>query len=204
MNRLLSVCAVAGLLLAAAGAATPAAAQEMVPRAQFSGGYQLLAFRSGVDETFARGWYADVTGNVTRNVGLVAQVGGNFKTISVPSPTGEPTVGPADIDAWGFLGGVRLTSRRYPRFFPFGQALIGGMHGSTTVSTAVPGTGHMFFAGATNESPSTDFAMQLGGGVNAFVTEQVGLRVGADYVRIFSHGDRLNVVRFGLGFVFGF
>jgi opacity protein-like surface antigen len=55
-----------------------------------------------------------------------------------------------------------------------------------------------------NESDSgTDFGLQVGGGVNVMVTAKAGVRVGADYLRVFSEDQGINMFRFTAGIVLG-
>ena len=71
---------VPGILLLALGAAMPALAQDQ-RKAEVSVGYQLITFDGDdVDETFSRGWYADVAGNLGPIFAVVVQVGGSYKS----------------------------------------------------------------------------------------------------------------------------
>ena len=72
--RMLAFC------LAAIAMAVPASAQT-VPRVELSGGYQFLNFSlSGANEAMPAGWSFDVAGNLTSMLGVVFQVGGNYKS----------------------------------------------------------------------------------------------------------------------------
>lgn len=203
MKRLLRLTAVAGVFVLASGAA-PVGAQEMIPRAQVSAGYQLLDFRGDNPETFAKGWYADVLGNFTHHVGAVFEIGGDYKTIQQTiTVQGVASQFSADLSAHEYMGGIRVSARPNPRVTPFGQFLIGGVRGAANVSASVTGGQQTFFESSTGES-TTDFAVQAGGGLNVFVTEQIGARVGGDYFRVFADNQGINVFRVIVGAVVGF
>jgi hypothetical protein len=62
------------------GVALPAAAQTF-PRTEISGGYQFVTFTvEDENESIPKGWYFEVAGNLNPMIGLVFQVGGNYKT----------------------------------------------------------------------------------------------------------------------------
>jgi hypothetical protein len=42
----------------------------------------------------------------------------------------------------------------------------------------------------------------VGAGVNLLSAGGIGLRLGADYIRVFTEGEGTNAVRFGVGIVF--
>ena len=72
------------LCLVVVGFSFPAAAQD-VSKIEVSGGYQFITAKSKGDTEwtkFPKGWYADVVGNVNKMLGIVGQVGGNYKTES--------------------------------------------------------------------------------------------------------------------------
>jgi opacity protein-like surface antigen len=172
------------------GLAGSAAAQD-TPRAEVSAGYQFFTGKGENEdedwENFPAGWYADVAGNLTNTVGIVGQVSGNYKTI-------DESDGDIDFRIHTFMGGVRASSPGRVR--GFGQFLIGGANVKAS-------------AGELSAS-ETDLAIQLGGGVNVMSANNVGLRVGVDYLRLFakdegelSEGEDVNGFRFVVGVVFG-
>ena len=168
------------------GLAVPVMAQD-VPKVDLSGGYNLLRF---TDETLPGGWYADVAGNLSEMIGLVGQVDGNYKTFGFSGLS-------VDTKIHGFMGGVRVNSRRNAKAVPFGQVLFGGVRtsGSSNLSGVLP-----FSVGESE----TDAALQVGGGVNVMPAGNVGLRVGADYIRMFTPDQGTNVFRFSAGVVLPF
>lgn len=183
--------------------ALPASAQD-VPRVELSGGYQFLNFSvEGESESMPVGWYFDVAGNLTPIFGIVFQMGGNYKSIDESVTVGGITVtAEADLKVHEFLGGVRLNLRSDSPIVPFAQVLAGAINGSAdvTASTTIPGMPPISFD---DEASGTNFALQVGGGVNFTLSEAVGLRVGADYLRAFEEDAGANLFRFAVGVVIG-
>ena len=176
------------LCLVGVGFATPAAAQQ---KAEVSVGYNYLQAKSSGDEDwtkFKSGWYADVAGNVTPMVSIVGQVTGNYKTFD-DDPDGD-----FKLKLHTFMAGVRGSSTG--NVSGFGQVLVGGAN--------LKGSQGSFSAS------ETDFAIQVGGGVNVRGSGPVGLRLGVDYLRLMAKdegevlgGDDVNGFRFTAGITFG-
>jgi opacity protein-like surface antigen len=184
--------------------AAPAMAQQKTPKVEVSGGYQLLHFASGVNETFDKGWYADVAGNVAPWLGIVFQVSGSYKTLQETMTEQDVTgTATAELKAHQFMGGARFNARVNERVTPFGEFLVGGFHGSSNVSVSVIQAGQTLFATSTGAS-STDVAMQVGGGVNIMLTTSAGIRAGADLIRVFESGEQFNLFRVAAGAIFVF
>jgi opacity protein-like surface antigen len=201
---------VLGLCLAAiGGTAVPASAQS-VPKVEVSGGYQFLNFSAedafsteDVSESMPVGWYFDVAGNLTPMLGIVFQMGGNYKTFEESATfAGITATATADLKVHEFLGGVRLNLRFNSAIVPFGQVLVGAINGSVEVSasTTIPGAPPITF---NEEDSSTNFGLQVGGGVNFGLTDAFGLGVGADYLRLFVDDAGANLFRFHAGVVIG-
>jgi hypothetical protein len=189
--------------LAAFGVAIPASAQT-TPRTEISGGYQFVTFTvEDESESIPKGWYFEVAGNLNPMIGLVFQVGGNYKTFEESVTVGGGTLtAELDTDIYQFLGGVRLSARDNPRLVPFGHLLVGGINGSVeaTTTSTIPG-----IPGFSAEDSSTNFGLLFGGGVNFGIAERTGIRFGVDYLRVFAEdeGDGSNVFRFHVGVVVG-
>ena len=160
------------LCLTVLGFAFPAAAQD-VPKREFSIGYQFLRASQGGDtKNLLGGWYFDFAGNVNKMLGIVGGFGG-----------GDRTFGTIEQHREEFMGGVRVSSRTNKQAVPFAQVL-GGAVRQTVGSFS-----------------KTDGGVQVGGGVNLMPKDRVGVRVGVDYLRVFTRGEGTNVVRFGVGVV---
>lgn len=189
-----------GLCLVAISTAVPVSAQT-TPRTEVSGGYQFVTFDvDGESESMPKGWYVDVTGNLTPVFGVVFQVGGNYKTFEETISLGTVSVAAsADLKVHEFLGGLRLSARGSSSVVPYGQVLAGAVNGSADVSftSNIPGVPSF-----SDSDSSTNPAVVVGGGVNIAVSGSTGVRFGVDYLRIFEEGGGSNVFRFQVGVVF--
>ena len=180
MQRLTKCAGVIIICSTVLGFALPAAAQA-VPKAELSVGYQFLRAQQGDDfkENFPAGWYVDVVGNVTSILGIVGEVGGNYKTLTFDSTDFK-------IKLHDFAGGVRVSGRKNAKAVPFGQVLFGGVHVSPE-----------------GEDSETDKMVQVGGGVKVMqsANARFGVNIGADYIRIFpkDEDEGVNVFRFVIG-----
>ena len=157
-RRILALIVVLGLYVASASA-------QEAP-VELSGGYQLISLEPGHDtQTLRIGWYVDVAGNLNRVFGIVGQVGGNYRSTDVLGNDVRFTV-------HEFMGGIRASSRANSRLVPFAQALAGPVRASLSFQGQAVSV--------------TKFALQFGGGVNWRPTQRIGIRIGADYLRIFN------------------
>jgi hypothetical protein len=180
--------------------AVPATAQT-TPRTEISGGYQFLSFAvEGQDnESMPKGWYADVAGNLTPMIGVVFQVGGNYKTFNESITVGGLTLAAsADLKVHLFLGGIRINARQNSAFVPYGQVLVGAANSSVDLTGTIPG-----IPSFSQEESATNFTLELGGGVNFGLTDNTGVRFGVDYLRAFADEDDVNAFRFHVGVVIG-
>ena len=178
--------------------AVPATAQT-TPRTEISGGYQFLSFAvEGQDnESMPKGWYADVAGNLTPMIGVVFQVGGNYKTFNESITVGGLTLAAsADLKVHLFLGGIRINARQNSAFVPYGQVLVGAANSSVDLTGTIPGVPSF-----SQEESVTNFTLELGGGVNFGLTDNTGVRFGVDYLRAFADEDDVNAFRFHVGVV---
>ena len=143
---------------------TPASAQEV--GVELSGGYQLISLEPGHDtQTLRTGWYIDFAGSLTRTFAIVGQVGGNYRSRDLLGNE-------LRFSMHEFMGGIRASSRANASIVPFAQALVGAVRANLSLS---------------GEGVSvTKFALEFGGGVNWRLTQRIGIRVGADYLRIFN------------------
>ena len=196
-DRLLFI--VAGLV--AFSAARPVAAQG-VGKGEVSGGYQFINLSSGgSSQSMPAGWYLDLAGNLTRSLAVVAAVGGNYKSQQESATyLGATVTTTADIKVHEFMGGTRFSIRANPNIVPFGHFLVGAAHGSTSYSGTTTYGGRTVFS-ASGADSGTNFALQAGGGMNFAFTRMVGVRVEADYLRIFATeaAAGANLFRLGAG-----
>ena len=203
MKRLPKKLRLLGPGLLALGITVPAAAQG-TPKAEISVGYQVLGSSGEIDETFTKGWYVDVAGNVTPLFGIVFEVGGDYKSVSeTVTVLGLTSTFTAELSIHEFMAGIRLNAHPNPTVTPFGQILVGGLRGSGSVSGSVT-VGGQTIVSASDALSGTDLGLQIGGGINLRISDSVGIRAGADYIRIFAEGESTNWFRFGGGAVISF
>lgn len=176
-----------GLMVAvlAVAVSAPALAQ-VTPSVEIGLGYAYLRDEeigeSG--ESLPLGWYADIAGNLNDWLGLVAEVGGSYKTIT--SGLGDPTLD-LKLRIHTAMGGLRF-SHRGDGANLYLQVLAGAARGTVVFL---------------DEGDSvTDFALQPGVGFELGTGGGIGLRVGGDYRRIFSEGDNANQWRATAAVVF--
>jgi opacity protein-like surface antigen len=166
----------------------PAAAQTATT--ELSAGYQ---FTRTPDLNLPLSWYVDVAGNVAPMFAVVGEVSGAYKTETM-------TVGTSSVDATvrlhTFMGGVRLAARTNPKAVPFGQVLLGAARVSGGVTASGPAVSVIAASDA-----DTEFALQIGGGVNLMASRNFGVRLGADYRRIFISDGGENEFRLVAGVV---
>jgi opacity protein-like surface antigen len=171
--------------------AAPAAAQTATT--ELSAGYQ---FTRPPDLNLPLGWYVDVSGNVAPMFAIVGEVSGAYKSETI-------AVGTSSVDATvrlhTFMGGVRVAARTNPRVVPFGQVLLGAARASGGVTASGPAVSVLAQTDA-----DTEFALQIGGGVNLMTSGTFGVRLGADYRRIFVSDGGENEFRLMAGVVFPF
>jgi len=203
MKDLRTSVSLVALVLGWLSVALPAAAQD-TPKADVSAGYQVIGLTGDIDETLVKGWYVDIAGNVTSLLGIVFELGGDYKSIDESFTTGGVTAtATADLSVHQFMGGVRFNLRPNPTVTPYGQFLVGAVRGAADVSTSVTGNGEVLFSGSDALS-STNFGLQTGGGIDLRITNRIGIRAGADYLRIFEEDAGANAFRFAVGVVFPF
>ncbi len=177
--RTKAIVGVALCLTAILGVAAPASAQESAGDVGFS--YSIL-HDSEAEETFPMGWLFAGAANLGRNVAVIGEVGGNYKSVDVLGTD-------VNLRVHSFLGGIRVHNRT-PKVMPFGQVLIGLAH----MGASVLGEGES----------ANGFAIQPGGGVDIPLTSSLGARIQGDYRIIRSEGETGNEFRVGFGIVLGF
>jgi hypothetical protein len=186
-------------VIAVCAAAVPAAAQDP-PKIQFAGGYQLLRDEG---ESLPVGWFAEVGAGVTPAISVVGLVSGAYKSIEQSETiSGVVVSAEGDLSIHMFMGGVRYAVRSNPSVTPFAHALLGGVRGSATVTGSGTVGGQTFTVEESDSS--TEFGLLAGGGVDIRLSDRAGLRVGADFLRLFVDEGGANGFRFTAGVVFPF
>ncbi len=152
------------------------------PKVEVFGGFSTVDIdaESGEDVRFY-GWQASISGNVHKNIGLVFDVGGRYKSF-------------LDIttQSYEFLVGPRFTMR---------------IEDGALFVHALAGLNHARISGLGDTLSDTAFAMGFGGGVDISVGDWGAIRIlQVDYI-----GTRISGLdewdwnyRVGIGFVFKF
>ena len=160
---------------------------------------------SAVDD-FSKGWYADVSGNLSPKFAVVGEVGGTYQKDASTQTQGALTNDEAsDITLYTFMGRIRVRPPQNARFVPFGQVLFGAEHNASnytrTTTIRIP---NVSFPPSTitREGNASDPALALDGGVTIAVG-WVGVRAQGGYVRMFKTTDA-DAFRFSLGGVYRF
>ena len=131
---------------------------------------------------------------MNRWFGIVGEVGGAYKTESRRISVNRTVDATSKLHT--FMGGVRLTARINPGIVLFHNVLVGGARASVSTDAV----------GMTMSAPETKFALQPNVGVNLMVTDKLGVRVAADYRRVFLGEGRSgdNEFRLTIGIVLPF
>jgi hypothetical protein len=144
------------------------------PRVEAFGGLSYFNVDAVTRDTFY-GWQASVSTNFHKNVGVTADVGGQYKTLFGTS-----------IQGYEFLIGPRFTARGR-RFTGFTHALFGFLHAR---------------GGGLSD---TIFAAGFGGGVDVNGSDRVAIRVVQfDYIPSRFSGEWRHNARLGFGMVIKF
>ena len=126
--------------------------------------------------------------------GIVGEAGGAYKTKSERISNNRTADVTASLHA--FMAGVRLSARINRRIVLVHPVLVGVAHASSGTDAG----------GVTLRPSETKFALQPGLGINLMVTDEVGVRVAADYRRVLVGDDRCddNEFRLTIGVVLPF
>jgi opacity protein-like surface antigen len=162
---------------------SPLAAQAQgTSRYDIAGGYSYLHDQD-ISENLSKGWVVSAGGRVMKWLDAVGEVGGNYKTLSIPGD-------PPKIRVLTLMGGPRFRAHAYGPITPFGQVLFGAAWARTTVLDVGDSV--------------RDFAYQPGAGVDFNVTPKVGIRLEGDYRIVRAEGSNSKEPRFVAAAVFGF
>ena len=155
--------------------------------ADVSAGYRFLQSNG---TSYPAGWYVDWTRHVNRVLSITGDVGGAYKSDSVPAGSFSPSI---DARIYTFMGGVRVRAvTQNPDVVAFGQALFGAANLSLT-TTAL---------GISLSRRATDPALSLGAGVDVNDLP-VDLRFQIAWLRVFED-DGSNAFHFSVGAKFDF
>jgi hypothetical protein len=173
----LTLAALAALL----GVAAPAAAQNTAkPEVAIS--YSFLRDFEG-HLTFPTGWILAASGRPGRNVGIVGEVSGNYKSVTAFGITASARI-------HSFAGGVRFLDGANHAVTPFAQVLVGTGRGSASAA----GISMSAYA----------FMLQPGAGFDVRLHPNVLARTQVDFRMLHSDGEWGNEARVGFGLVIRF
>ena len=155
---------------------------------------------------FSRGWYVDVSGNLSPKFAVVGDIGGTSQRDDRSQTQGVVTTAEAsNIELYSFMGGIRVRAPQNARIIPFGQVLVGGERNTSsytrTTTFNIPNIS-IQPSTLTREGDASGAALALDGGVTVSIGH-VGVRTQAGYVRMFGAAD-VDAFRFSLGGVFRF
>jgi hypothetical protein len=171
-------------------------AQSSGSPASFAVGYSAM-HDFAVEENFPGGWFANFGYELTSWLSAVGEIGGTHKRYDFGEFTRQGPASPTDTangitHLFTYLAGVRY-ARPMGGVIPFAQ-ILGGM---------ARGTGDVRVFGETIAETQIDPVLQIGGGLDTYFNSRVGLRVGADFRRIYAAFDGNNEARVTIGVVIG-
>jgi hypothetical protein len=177
-----------------------ASAQAQSANYAIASGYQFLRNEG---ENLTRGGFGEFAFHIEGPLSLVGQVGVSNGSISVEEfVSGIRVSADGSMTISSYLAGIRFEGRRDSKVAPFFDLLAGYVHGSATATGTATAVGRTV---THSESvSSTELGLQVGGGVNVFVTNKVGLQVSAAYLGIIFEEDISNAFRVATGVVFRF
>jgi hypothetical protein len=200
---------VAGLLLTTAG---PALAQD-TSKGEVSGGWRyyhtavpLSSFPFStalLDNDYPKGWYADVSGNLSPKFAIVGEVGGTYYRKNTSSGVSVVTEESRELKIHTFMGGIRVRAPQNARIVPFGQVLFGGEHDSTKFERVttfnIPNFNNPPPSRSTSEMGTSDAMLAMDGGVTV-KAGFLGVRGSVGYARFFGTTDA-DMLRISIGAV---
>jgi hypothetical protein len=190
-------------------AAVSAQAQDSYPSVEVFGGFSYLNAdfpnREGL-----YGWGVSFAGNLTKNIGVVAEGSGNYGHVRIPSVQ----IGPFNLPGFNietsvhtFLVGPRF-SLRGERWTGFGHVLIGGAKKSAFTGLVVSNGDDEDDDGRLSDPRligDTGFAMAVGGGIDLKASRHVAVRLfQVDYLPVRFNEEWTHNFRFQSGIVFRF
>ncbi len=187
----------------------PASAQGNYTRVELFGGFSLGSVKPArllnltPDQERALGFQAAVTGNLTRNIGIVIELGGLWGDLPTSSSPFGTTTG--TFRTFHLLVGPRFAKRSsratgYVHFLAgLAQQKSNEIQGPSFRPLPVPSVP------IETSSTSNGFGAALGGGLDISVNKRISIRaVQVDYLPMRVEGDWTNSVRVGVGVVLKF
>jgi hypothetical protein len=179
---------VAGVVAIACFSAGPAFAQgqgQDTVRGDVAVSYSVLR-ESDLSETFPKGFVLALAGDVNKKLRIVAEFGGNYKTVTVATATN------VSLQVITYQGGLRFVPSGKAKVKPFVQFLAGGARATGTL------------LGSGSSTSNNAFSMQPGGGVDFAVHKGFDGRIQVDYRAIRDSGSTSSEYRVAFGIVIPF
>ncbi len=178
MRRLVTIAAI-GLFLFS----IPSFAQEVsYPKAEMFGGFSMSSIpgvvptfdpTTGLPTGYSRksfmGWQASANYNLTHNLAIVGDFGGQYGTIPSATVLGV-TIPSISMNSYQFLFGPRIMFRG-SRVTPFVHALFGASKFGSSTTISILGVS------TTVATSSTGLGLGLGGGLDINISDRLALRV---------------------------
>src|SRR5438445_1731233 len=162
-----------------------AAAHAQTPKVEMSLGYAYM-HDNDLSDNFPTGFVASIGGYFSDWFALVGEVGGNYKTVSSNGAD-------ATLSVTTFLVGPKFSGSSRSPVSPFVQALFGAARGKLRITGG---------GGSIDLPAETNFASQLGGGLDVNFSPSFGVRGQVDLRPIRSNGSTSNESRLAAGLVF--
>lgn len=154
----------------------PGWAQESYPKAEVFGGFSISSIAAGSPSTRTSfyGWQGSVNGNLHRRLGIVADFGGQYRSIAG-----------SGISNYQFMFGPQISARQ-EKVTPFVHALFGANRTSALGAS------------------STNLGLGIGGGLDLNVSDRLAIRIPQfDWTPVRAGGVwNTNIIRIGIGLVF--
>ena len=195
---------VIALAVFAAFAASPSSSLAQDRKGDVAGGWQYLHAFADDDEgtNVPKGFFVDGAGNITSRLAVVGELSASFKSVTETIVDSGVTVDlSGDLRVATFMGGIRVGSPAGQALRPFAQVLLGGVRRTVDVEGSAT-VGGVTISESDSDS-STDFGVDLGGGVDFLLNGGVGVRAKASYLRVTGDSGG-NAFRFQAGVVIPF
>jgi hypothetical protein len=136
--------------------------------------------------TFPKGFVLALAGDVNKKLRIVAEFGGNYKTVTVATATN------ISLQVIAYQGGLRFVPSVKAKIKPFVQFLAGGARATGTL------------LGSGSSTSNNAFSMQPGVGVDFRVHKGFDGRIQVDYRAVRDSGTTTSEYRVAFGIVIPF
>ena len=188
-------------VLTALALAAPVAAQAQSANYAIAGGYQFLRHDG---EDLKRGGFGEFEFHIDGPLSLIGQVGSSAASVRTDEQVTSTIRVNVDLKlrVTSYLTGARFAVRRDSKVSPFFDLLAGYVHGSVSGTATTTISGRPF--SETESDSSTELGVQVGGGVNVFLSSTAGLQVTVAYLGIAFEDSISNSLRVSAGAVVRF